>query len=49
MALDLIEQTVDDGDPWTVWLGVEPQFDGIRQHPRFVELLRRTNNPALRE
>jgi serine/threonine protein kinase/tetratricopeptide (TPR) repeat protein len=49
MALDLLEQTVDDGDPWTVWLGVEPQFDGIRQHPRFVELLRRTNNPALRE
>jgi eukaryotic-like serine/threonine-protein kinase len=45
-ALDLLEQTVADGDPWTVWLGVEPQFDGIRQHPRFVELLRRTNNPA---
>ncbi len=45
-ALDLLEQSVTDGDPWIVWFGVEPQLDSLRGHPRFLELLRRTNNPA---
>ncbi len=47
-ALRLLEQTHSDHDAWIVWLGVEPQFDALRDEPRFVELLRRTNNPAFR-
>ncbi|HEY0380430.1 MAG TPA: protein kinase [Pyrinomonadaceae bacterium] len=45
-ALSLLEQSVDDGEPWIVWLGVEPQFDVLRGEERFTELLRRTRNPA---
>ncbi|MBC7912174.1 MAG: tetratricopeptide repeat protein, partial [Pyrinomonadaceae bacterium] len=45
-ALDLLEQAVENGEPWLVWLGTEPQFDSLRGHARFDALLRRTNNPA---
>ncbi|HEX8650483.1 MAG TPA: protein kinase [Pyrinomonadaceae bacterium] len=45
-ALELLEQSVTDGEPWVVWLGVEPQFESLRADSRFIELLRRTHNPA---
>jgi serine/threonine protein kinase/tetratricopeptide (TPR) repeat protein len=44
-ALRLLEESLETGDPWVVWLGVEPQMDSLRGDPRFNELLRRTNNP----
>jgi serine/threonine protein kinase/tetratricopeptide (TPR) repeat protein len=46
-ALTHLEQAVAIRDGWLAWLGVEPQFDSLRGHPRFRELLRLTNNPAL--
>jgi serine/threonine protein kinase/tetratricopeptide (TPR) repeat protein len=45
-ALDLLEEAVAVSDPWVVWLGVEPQLDSLRGHPRFDALLLRTKNPA---
>ncbi|HEX8719808.1 MAG TPA: protein kinase, partial [Pyrinomonadaceae bacterium] len=45
-ALDLLEEAVESNDPWVVWLGTEPQLDPLRGHPRFRDLLSRTNNPA---
>jgi len=45
-TLELLEESVTSGEPWIVWLGVEPQFESLRTDSRFVELLRRTNNPA---
>ncbi|MEX2234598.1 MAG: tetratricopeptide repeat protein [Cyclobacteriaceae bacterium] len=39
MALDLLEQAYEDRAGWIIWLGVEPAFDNIRDHPRYVTLL----------
>jgi serine/threonine protein kinase/tetratricopeptide (TPR) repeat protein len=45
-ALRLLDESLNVGDPWIVWLGVEPQLDSLRGDPRFNELLSRTNNPT---
>ncbi len=44
-ALALLEQGIAVGDPWLVWLGIEPQLDALRSNQRFNDLLRRTKNP----
>ncbi|HYP29989.1 MAG TPA: protein kinase [Blastocatellia bacterium] len=45
-ALTLLERGLAERDGWLAWLGVAPQFDPLRHHPRFEALLRATNNPA---
>jgi serine/threonine protein kinase/TolB-like protein/Tfp pilus assembly protein PilF len=35
-------------DARLIWMGVDPQFDPLRDDPRFENLLRRTHNPAPR-
>jgi serine/threonine protein kinase/tetratricopeptide (TPR) repeat protein len=45
-ALALLEQSVEQNEPWIVWLGVEPQFDSLRSDSRFRDLLQKTGNPA---
>ncbi|MFN6964828.1 MAG: TPR end-of-group domain-containing protein [Pyrinomonadaceae bacterium] len=44
-AFKWFERAVDDGNEWMIWFGVEPKLDPIRSDPRYVEILRRTNNP----
>jgi TolB-like protein/Tfp pilus assembly protein PilF len=39
IALDLLEQAYEDRAGWIVWLGVEPAFQNIHNHPRYVALL----------
>ena len=46
-TLALLEETLQNRDAWSVWFGVEPQLDPLRDDPRFVDLLRRTKNPAI--
>jgi adenylate cyclase len=45
-ALDLLERDAREGDDamWHVYL--HPSFDGVRQDPRFLALLRRQNLPT---
>jgi TolB-like protein/Tfp pilus assembly protein PilF len=40
-ALDALEKAYDARDVRMVFLGVEPQWDQLRSHPRFENLLRR--------
>jgi TolB-like protein/Flp pilus assembly protein TadD/tRNA A-37 threonylcarbamoyl transferase component Bud32 len=42
-----LERALEISDAWLVWLAVEPRLDPLRSDPRFDELLRRTNNPAV--
>ncbi|HWN09898.1 MAG TPA: protein kinase [Pyrinomonadaceae bacterium] len=46
-ALSLLEKAQSIGDGWLVWLAVEPQFNPLRDEPRFNEILKRTLNPKL--
>ena len=46
-ALAQVEEAVRIGDAWVCWLAVDPQLDALLTDPRFTELARRTNNPAL--
>lgn len=46
-ALSMLEKAQKLGDAWVVWLGVEPQFDPLRQEPRFIEIFKRTLNPLI--
>jgi tetratricopeptide (TPR) repeat protein len=45
-ALALLQEAYSINDGWLVWLGVEPQFDPLRDRPDFIDLLTKTRNPA---
>ncbi len=44
-AFAALEQALDIRDVWVVWLGVDPQFDVLRNDDQFQELLRRIKHP----
>lgn len=44
-AFENLEKSLADRDGWMNWLGVEPQFDVLRDDPRYEDLLRRTGSP----
>jgi TolB-like protein/Tol biopolymer transport system component/Tfp pilus assembly protein PilF len=46
-ALDLMEKAWEARDGRLLWLGVDPQFDELRDNPRFQKILRLTNNPLV--
>jgi pentatricopeptide repeat protein len=41
LALDWLERAYQEHDHRLVMLRVEPQFDGLRREPRFIELQRK--------
>ncbi|MDT7806531.1 MAG: eukaryotic-like serine/threonine-protein kinase [Acidobacteriota bacterium] len=44
-ALAQLERALEIGDSRLAWLGVDPQFDSLRDLTEFRDVLRRTNNP----
>jgi serine/threonine-protein kinase len=40
-ALDWLERACEERDPWLPALKIDPAFDPLRSHPRFVDLLER--------
>lgn len=44
-AFEWFERAVDEGNEWMIWFGTEPKLDPIRSDPRYLKLLRATNNP----
>lgn len=45
-ALSHLEEAFKISDTWVVWMSVEPQLESLRSEPRFIELFKRTQNPA---
>ncbi|MFN0120674.1 MAG: tetratricopeptide repeat protein [Blastocatellia bacterium] len=48
-AFAYLETSLAARDGWMNWLGVEPQFDILRDDTRYLELLRRTGSPLAHE
>ncbi|MDQ4123839.1 MAG: protein kinase [Acidobacteriota bacterium] len=44
-TLSLLERAFDERDVWVVWIGIDPQFDLIRNDARYFDLLRQMNHP----
>jgi len=42
-ALNWLERGVEQRDPWMWFLKVEPKWANLRDHPRFIRLLKRMN------
>jgi Tfp pilus assembly protein PilF len=38
-AFEWLERAHQERSSWLVWIGVEPRFDGLRSHPRFLRLV----------
>ena len=44
-AFQWFERAVAEGNEWLIWFGTEPKLDPLRRDPRYLKLLRATNNP----
>jgi len=46
-AFEFFEQALAEYSPWITWFGTEAKLDVIRDDPRYLKLLRSTNNPIV--
>jgi tetratricopeptide (TPR) repeat protein len=44
-AFEWFERALEEKNEWLIWIGVEPKLDAVRNDPRFLRLLEKTNNP----
>ena len=48
-AFSYFNQAADEFDPWLVWLGTDLKLEPIRKDKRYLELMKRTKNPMLKQ
>jgi len=46
-ALEYLEKAYEEHSNWLIYLHIDPSMDGLRDDPRFQDLLRRVGLPAL--
>lgn len=44
-AFEWFDRAVTERNEWMLWIATEPKLDTIRNDPRYLELLKATNNP----
>ncbi|MBX7170296.1 MAG: protein kinase [Pyrinomonadaceae bacterium] len=45
LAFEWFEKSLEARDEWMIWFGVDASLDKLRKDPRYLDILRRTNNP----
>jgi len=45
-ALKYLDDALEERSTWLCWINVDPTFDSLRSHPRFVELIGKMNFPG---
>jgi serine/threonine protein kinase/tetratricopeptide (TPR) repeat protein len=46
-ALEYLEKSYEEHSHWLIYLHIDPSMDGLRDNPRFQDLLRRVGLPSL--
>ena len=46
-GFELLETARVEQSAWAMWLGTEPKLDPVRQDPRYLRLVKATNNPIV--
>ena len=46
-GFELLEAARLESSAWTMWFGTEPKLDPVREDPRYLRLVRATNNPIV--
>ena len=46
-CFEYLEMACLEQSPWAIWFGTEPKLDSIRHDPRYLALVKRTNNPIV--
>jgi serine/threonine protein kinase/tetratricopeptide (TPR) repeat protein len=46
-AIEYLEKSYEEHSHWLIYLHIDPSMDGLRDNPRFQDLLRRVGLPAL--
>jgi TolB-like protein/Tfp pilus assembly protein PilF len=49
-AFEWFNKSLEARDEWMIWFGVDAKLDKLRKDPRYLQILRQTNNPiAMRQ
>ncbi|HQU82456.1 MAG TPA: protein kinase [Pyrinomonadaceae bacterium] len=44
-AVKWFEKSLEERNEWLIWFGVDPKLDRFRKDPRYLQILKQTNNP----